>query len=229
MDRIINASLPGLTDTGRARLARIVAALGLAAQLSWILIHRDRASAGWYDIVVVSVVALLVLSPAPHRNRIPVLPGRALLALAFLGSVADRFGLIGDPGAPGVSWGSFDAFVEYTRSVNTYLPSSWATPLAIAVTIVEIVLGIGVIARRWQPFAARVATCVLFSFGVAMSVSLGWRAPFAYDVWPLAGAAWMLAIPAHPRAHGSQVRPDQAAPSHPPGYLATIPDLSADR
>ena len=40
---------------------------------------------------------------------------RMALAAGFLSAVADRFGLWGPIGTPGVSWGGFAKFLDYTR------------------------------------------------------------------------------------------------------------------
>src|SRR5262249_55933383 len=43
---------------------------------------------------------------------------RVGLAAAFLSAVADRFGLWGQPGSRGVSWGDMAHFYDYTAEVN---------------------------------------------------------------------------------------------------------------
>ena len=50
---------------------------------------------------------------------------RLALAAGFLSAVADRFGLWGPPGTPGVAWGGFDRFLAYTGKLLWYLPPSW--------------------------------------------------------------------------------------------------------
>ena len=48
---------------------------------------------------------------------------RVALAAGFLSSVADRFGLWGPAGTPGVAWGSMDPFLTYTHELLWYLPA----------------------------------------------------------------------------------------------------------
>ena len=49
---------------------------------------------------------------------------RIALALAFLSAVADRFGLWGKPGRPGVSWGNMGQFNAYVAKLNWFLPAT---------------------------------------------------------------------------------------------------------
>jgi hypothetical protein len=49
---------------------------------------------------------------------------RIALALAFLSAVADRFGLWGKPGRPGVSWGNMTQFNAYVAKLNWFLPAA---------------------------------------------------------------------------------------------------------
>ena len=49
---------------------------------------------------------------------------RIALAIAFLSAVADRFGLWGKPGRPGVSWGNMGQFNAYVAKLNWFLPAA---------------------------------------------------------------------------------------------------------
>jgi hypothetical protein len=49
---------------------------------------------------------------------------RIALALAFLSAVADRFGLWGKPGSPGVSWANMTQFNAYVAKLNWFLPTA---------------------------------------------------------------------------------------------------------
>lgn len=192
MNTITQASFPGLPLTTRLGIAQVAIWTGIASQLIWMIGHGS-GSAGPYDLAAIVIFVSLALTGA--WSRIPVLLGRGFLAVAFLGSVADRFGLFGGPGSAGVSWGSFSAFIVYTREVNAFLPGSLAPVMAVTATGAELTIGLGIVFGHWQSFAARVATCVLIAFGLAMTISLGWRSPFEYSVWLLVGGSWMLALP----------------------------------
>src|SRR4051812_50055300 len=49
---------------------------------------------------------------------------RMALAAGFLSAVADRFGLWGPFGTPGVSWGGFAKFLDYTATLLPFLPTT---------------------------------------------------------------------------------------------------------
>src|SRR5215471_19309287 len=48
---------------------------------------------------------------------------RLALAAGFLSAVADRFGLWGPAGTPGVAWGAFGPFLDYTGELLWFLPA----------------------------------------------------------------------------------------------------------
>src|SRR5689334_19691212 len=74
---------------------------------------------------------------------------RVALAVSFLSAVADRFGLWGPFGETHVAWGTFARFVEYTRTLNWFLPGPAAPILAIVATSAETVLAI-LLLLGWQ-------------------------------------------------------------------------------
>src|SRR5256714_15374887 len=49
---------------------------------------------------------------------------RMALAAGFLSAVADRFGLWGPIGTPGVSWGGFAKFLDYTATLLPFLSTT---------------------------------------------------------------------------------------------------------
>jgi hypothetical protein len=48
---------------------------------------------------------------------------RGGLGLGFLSAVADRLGLWGAFGQPNVEWGTFSRFLEYTHTLNWFVPA----------------------------------------------------------------------------------------------------------
>src|SRR5437762_3511532 len=48
---------------------------------------------------------------------------RLALGISFLSAVADRFGLWGVYGQPNVGWGNYARFVDYTATLNWFLPA----------------------------------------------------------------------------------------------------------
>src|SRR3954463_13012821 len=64
------------------------------------------------------------------------------LGVGFLSAVADRLGLWGAFGQPNVEWGNFSRFLEYTHTLNWYLPAGMIPALGVVATGVEILCGL---------------------------------------------------------------------------------------
>lgn len=125
--------------------------------------------------------------------RVAVWGLRAALAAAFLSAVADRFGIWGPNGAPGVGWGDWSHFVAYTGKLLWFLPSALVNPAAWAATTAEAVLGFALLTGLWSRIVALASTALLVSFALAMAVALGVKAPLDYSVFTAAAAALLLA------------------------------------
>ena len=118
---------------------------------------------------------------------------RVALGLSFLSAVADRFGLWGAPGAANVAWGTFAAFLGYTATLMPFVPSGVIPAFGWAATILEIVLGIGLLTGLWLRWVALISAGLLLGFALAMTFSLGAEPAFSYSVWTAAAAAFLLA------------------------------------
>ena len=126
---------------------------------------------------------------------------RIALAAAFLSAVADRFGIWGAPGQPGVSWGAWQPFVNYTAVLLFYLPKPLIAISAVAATVAEIVIPIWLLIgfRLW--LAASCSAVLLLVFGISMIIGLGVKSPLDYSVFTAAAASILLAVthfPARP-------------------------------
>ena len=159
-------------------------------QVSWMVLDRFAAHA-WYLVVLVAGFAMLAATFGRWRWIAASL--RVFLGLDFLGSVSDRFGLLGPPGAAGVAWGDFGHFVTYTHQVNAFLPADVAPALAVLATIAEISLGFGLVLGVRVRLAALGASMLLLTYGIAMTISLGVASQFPYAVFMLSAGAWALA------------------------------------
>jgi len=103
--------------------------------------------------------------------------------------VADRFGLWGPAGTPGVAWGGFDPFLAYTGKLLWYLPPALAPAVGWAATVLAVGLVAGVRVR-----AVALASGVLLSvFAVTMTVALGPEPPLSSSLWSAAAGAFLLA------------------------------------
>lgn len=118
---------------------------------------------------------------------------RLSLAATFLSAVLDRFGIWGPPGAPNVAWGDWASFVAYTGTLNAFLPASLYAPLGWIATLAEVVLALWLLAGIRLRWAALGSAALLLVFALAMTVTLGIKAPLNYSVFTGAAAALALA------------------------------------
>ena len=139
------------------------------------------------------------VQPPSRALSVVALFARLALGAAFLSAVADRFGLWGAPGTPGVAWGSFDAFAAYTGVLLAFLPTSMITAFAWIATALEVLFAVLLIAGAWTRVAATGSALLLVTFALAMIAALGWKAPLDYSVLSAAAAAALLAVTGSPR------------------------------
>ena len=118
---------------------------------------------------------------------------RLALAAGFLSAVADRFGLWGPAGAPNVSWGAWQPFVDYVAKLNWFAPPASTPILAWTATVAEVVLAIGLLIGWQLRWFALAAGLLLLSFAITMTLALGVKAPLDFSVFAAAGGAFLLA------------------------------------
>jgi uncharacterized membrane protein YphA (DoxX/SURF4 family) len=123
----------------------------------------------------------------------PTLLLRIGLGVGFLSAVADRFGLWGAFGQPNVEWGNFSRFLEYTYTLNWYLPERMILPMGIIATGAEILFGVLLLVGWHTRAAALLSGVLLVTFGVAMTLALGVKAPLNFAVLTGIGGAFLLA------------------------------------
>jgi uncharacterized membrane protein YphA (DoxX/SURF4 family) len=115
------------------------------------------------------------------------------LAVGFLSAVADRLGLWGAFGQPNVEWGNFSRFLEYPHTLNWYLPDGMIPPLGVVATGAEILFGFLLLVGWHTRAAALFGGLLLLTFGVAMTLALGVKAPLNFAVLTGVGGALFLA------------------------------------
>jgi len=117
---------------------------------------------------------------------------RIALAAAFASAVADRFGIWGQPGTKGVSWGDLSHFNAYVAKLNWFLPAAIIPALSWTTTALETLLALALLIGwqiRWISLASAL---LLSSFALTMAVALGLKAPLDYSVFTAASAAFLL-------------------------------------
>ena len=117
---------------------------------------------------------------------------RLALAAGFLSAVADRFGLWGPAGTPGVAWGGFDPFLAYTGKLLWYLPGGLLPAAGWAATVLEVTLAVGLLAGVRLRAVALASGVLLSVFAATMTIALGPEPPLSSSVWSAAAGAFLL-------------------------------------
>ena len=118
---------------------------------------------------------------------------RCALGLGFLSAVADRLGLWGPFGQPNVEWGNFSRFLEYTQSLNWFVPAKLIPVLGVTATGAETLFGLLLIVGWHTRATALLTSLLLLTFATAMTLALGIKAPLNFAVFTGVGAALLLA------------------------------------
>jgi putative oxidoreductase len=150
--------------------------------------HPELSSI-YYPIVFTPFAVALALTKG--RVRWVATGVRLITGLAFCENVIDRLGIIGPPGAPGVSWGDFAHFVAYTAQVNAFAPAALIPTLAVLATIAEGTFGLTMLFGVCTRPAAVGSALLLFVFASAMMLS--GLSQLQYGVYLMSVASWALA------------------------------------
>jgi putative oxidoreductase len=126
---------------------------------------------------------------------------RFALASGFLSAVASRLSL----------WGShssgWSAFLDYTKSVNSYAPASVVPVLAVMSTILETTFAILLLIgykTRWAALGTSVLTLL---FALSMAYSFGLKEPLDYSVFAFSASAFLLStIPDYPLSIDQKIK-----------------------
>lgn len=117
---------------------------------------------------------------------------RIFLGFTLLSAVADRFGLWGAPGSPGVAWGNWDNFITYTHTLNSFVSKSVAGILGALATFFEILFGVFLIIGFKTRIVALGTSALLLLFAITMTFAFSIKAPLDYSVLTSVGAALLL-------------------------------------
>ena len=115
------------------------------------------------------------------------------LSFSYLSAVADRFGIWGAFGQPNVEWGNFSRFLEYTHTLNWYLPASMTLPLGLFATVTEVILGVLLLLGWRTRMSAVLSALLLLVFAASMTFALGIKAPLNFSVLTGIGGSLLLA------------------------------------
>lgn len=113
---------------------------------------------------------------------------RSAISLSFLSAVADRFGLWGENSV----WGNWDAFVDYTRIINPWLPETSIELAGALATGAEILFGFCLLIGYKTELFAKASGLLLLLFGLSMAFSTGVKGALDYSVFTASAAAFAL-------------------------------------
>lgn len=123
---------------------------------------------------------------------------RVGLGASYLCAGLDRFGVWGPPGAPDVSWGDWQHFMQYAQKLMFFLPYNVAEIFAAIASGGEIIFGVLLIAGFWTRWAAIGSGLLLLGFALAMTIALGITAPLNYSVFTASAGSFLLStLPAY--------------------------------
>ncbi|HEY6413477.1 MAG TPA: hypothetical protein VIX42_07305 [Edaphobacter sp.] len=166
--------------------------LALIAQAIWMGLNHFSLHEPWSSMSYPLTYAAPFLFLAVTYGRIRWIASllRLPVAAAFLDAVADRLGLLGPHGAPGVAWGDFSHFIAYTATINPFMPHAIIPMLAVLATLGETTFGIGLLLGIRLRIAATGSAVLLFFFATAMIIA-GFS-QFAYGVYLMSAGTLAL-------------------------------------
>ena len=118
---------------------------------------------------------------------------RLALGIGFILPVMDRFGWLGTPGPPTVSWGNWSVFLDYTNTLMPFLTRPVTNVMAIIATAGELVFAVLLIVGYKIKLAAIGSFLLTLAFALSMFVFANYRPPFNYSVFVVSASSLLLA------------------------------------
>lgn len=159
---------------------------GLVAMLMW-SVTRPSPGAGvvtWVVSVVAALAAAFQLA-APQVRWWAARVAGGVIGVLLLGAVADRFGLLGAYGDPGVSWGDWSHFRAETAQLVPW--SHLVSPAAVGATLAELLLGAMLVAGLAWRWTGKLSAGLFVVYLVAMVPGLGTSSVLQYGIPVLIG------------------------------------------
>lgn len=108
--------------------------------------------------------------------------------------IGARCGSPGSSGTGKVSWGTYDAYVDYVHVLAPYLTGGFLEAAAWLATAAELLLGIALLFGVMVRFAAVASAGTLLVFALSMFFFSHPEAPLSASVFSAAGLAVLLAL-----------------------------------
>ena len=160
--------------------------MGFLAMLLWTWSGPDQPAgvATWAVVGAVVIGTALMLASASPQWWGARIAG-AVIGFLLVGAVADRFGLLGAPGDPGVSWGDWAHFRAETAELVPW--SSLVQTAAVVATVSELVLGVLLlIGWQWR-WVGKLSAGLFAVYLVAMIPGMGAASILEFGVPVLIG------------------------------------------
>jgi uncharacterized membrane protein YphA (DoxX/SURF4 family) len=188
----MNQSYEAPSQTPLRLSAFVILWIALIAQVIWMCVHHFRLHEPWSSMSYPLTYAVPFLFLAITYGRVRWIAAllRLPVAAAFLDAVADRLGLLGPHGTPGVAWGDFSHFIAYTAVLNSFMPHAIIPALAVLATIGETTFGITLLLGIRLHLASLGSAILLFLFATAMIIS--GSSQFSYGVYLMSAGTLAL-------------------------------------
>ncbi len=116
---------------------------------------------------------------------------RASIAFGFLSAVADRFGFWPEENS---AWGNWASFLEYTQLINPWVPHNFIHLIGSIATLAEVLLAFFLIIGFKTSLVGKLSGYLLLIFGLAMTFTIGIKAPLDYSVFSASAAGFGLSL-----------------------------------
>jgi len=126
-------------------------------------------------------------------NKYTQLYLRVALGIGFIVPVLDRLGMVGAPGQPNISWGTWDNFIGFTGVLMPYLSKPLVLGAGFFATLLEAIFGICLIIGYKTRLMALGSFALTLIFGLSMVAFLGYKAPLNFSVFPCSAGSLLLA------------------------------------
>jgi hypothetical protein len=164
--------------------------LGAALMLGWALTAPPDGPNAVTWLVAATVVSGTVVAfraATPRRRWWGARVAGAVIGLELVGAVGDRFGLLGPPGAPMVSWGDWAHFKVETAELVPW--DSLVQPAAVTATVAELALGTLLVLGLLRRAAGKATAGLFVVYLIAMVPGMGVTSVLEYAVPVLIGGA----------------------------------------
>ncbi|WP_299821181.1 DoxX family membrane protein [uncultured Pontibacter sp.] len=118
---------------------------------------------------------------------------RFALAITLLSAIADRLGILGEPGQQNVLWGEWSDFVDYMHTLVPFISRSIADKLALAITFIEFCLAFMLLFGlkiRWAAIGTGILHVI---FALAILNAFGLKAVLDHGLFVSIAASFLLA------------------------------------